>query len=387
MLEIVATLQSGLSVLGTLLPVLLLFPPALLLAGVWRALGAPPGWVWAAGGAPLVFGLVDGLALLALPRLGLSFGPAGFPWFGLSMLRLAIFLGLTVLWKYGGTLVTACLTPAGLRVGLALMWGLNLVVLGCALDALYIEPFRLTVTQLHLSAPPLGADRPLRIVQVSDLHVEYTTRREREVVARVAALEPDLIVLTGDYLNLSNVDDPRSRRDARDVLAQFHAPYGVYAIVGTVDRPDVMRELFTGLDITVLEDEVARVPLPEGELYLVGVSNLGWARDEAALPPLMREVPLDAYNILLYHTPDLADLAAAEGVDLYLAGHTHGGQIRLPFYGALVTFSRYGKRFEQGRYDLGATTLYISRGLGMEGWAMPRARFLCPPELVVIELE
>ena len=101
----------------------------------------------------------------------------------------------------------------------------------------------------------------------------------------------------------------------------------------------------------------------------------------------MHTVPPNAPTVLLYHTPDLIEVAAAEGVDLYLAGHTHGGQIRLPWYGALVTASRYGKRFEAGYYQVGPTQLYVSRGLGFEGLGAPRARFLCPPEIVELEVQ
>jgi predicted MPP superfamily phosphohydrolase len=82
----------------------------------------------------------------------------------------------------------------------------------------------------------------------------------------------------------------------------------------------------------------------------------------------------------------MAEAAAEEKVDLYLAGHTHGGQIRLPLFGAVFTASSYGKRYEQGLYEIGETTLYVSRGLGMEGQGAPRARFLCPPEIVAVDL-
>jgi predicted MPP superfamily phosphohydrolase len=88
----------------------------------------------------------------------------------------------------------------------------------------------------------------------------------------------------------------------------------------------------------------------------------------------------------LYHTPDLAPVAAAQGVDLQLSGHTHGGQVRLPFFGALFTSSLYGKKFEAGRYQVGALTLYVSRGIGLEGKGAPRARFLCPPEMILWEI-
>ena len=84
--------------------------------------------------------------------------------------------------------------------------------------------------------------------------------------------------------------------------------------------------------------------------------------------------------------PDLLPEASALGVDLVLSGHTHGGQWRLPGFGALLTNSRYGKRYEAGHYRQGDTHLIVSRGLGMEGFGMPRARFFCPPEVVLMTL-
>jgi predicted MPP superfamily phosphohydrolase len=78
--------------------------------------------------------------------------------------------------------------------------------------------------------------------------------------------------------------------------------------------------------------------------------------------------------------------ARRAGVDLYLCGHTHGGQIRLPLIGALVTSSKFWKRYEMGRYVEANTTLYVSRGIGMEGMGAPRARFLCPPEIELFEI-
>jgi predicted MPP superfamily phosphohydrolase len=90
--------------------------------------------------------------------------------------------------------------------------------------------------------------------------------------------------------------------------------------------------------------------------------------------------------VLLFHIPDAVPQAQAAGVDLYLAGHTHGGQLRLPWFGALVTGTDAGKRYEMGRYDLEGLTLYVSRGVGMEGMAAPRARLLSPPEIVCIDV-
>ena len=121
---------------------------------------------------------------------------------------------------------------------------------------------------------------------------------------------------------------------------------------------------------------------------LVGVAtshDLGL--DTARLDRALAGLPHDVLTILLYHSPDLILQAAERGVDLYLGGHTHGGQIRLPLYGAVVTSSLYGRRYVSGLFREGAMTMIISRGLGFEGGAAPRARFLCRPQIVSLTLQ
>jgi predicted MPP superfamily phosphohydrolase len=110
------------------------------------------------------------------------------------------------------------------------------------------------------------------------------------------------------------------------------------------------------------------------------------AIDGGQLRALLDQAPPGALTLLLYHTPDLMPQAALLGVDLYLAGHTHGGQWRLPGFGAILTSSKFWKRYEAGYYCEGATQLYVSRGLGLEGFGTPRARFFCPPEVVLFTL-
>jgi hypothetical protein len=334
-------------------------------------------WLWTTLPA-LVCGLLDGLLLVLLPALRLSFGPVGPPLFVYTMVRLIVLLpALSIL-----ALSHKRPSFAAAFLAAAVQFGLTLAVF----DGMYIEPFRLTVTDLPLQAPAFLPDRPLRILHLTDLHVEHPTRREAQVLEEAATLQPDLIVLTGDYVNPTYRDDPQTLAETRQILAQLQAPYGVYAVNGTVDTPERMVALFDGLEnVRVLDDESEILTFPGGRLALVGVTNTpDRARDVAALGSLIDELPAGAYSILLYHTPDLIETAS--GVNLYLAGHTHGGQVRLPGYGAFVTFSEYGKKYEMGEYTVGGTTLYVSRGLGMEGWGAPRLRFLCPPEMEVVEL-
>jgi predicted MPP superfamily phosphohydrolase len=221
------------------------------------------------------------------------------------------------------------------------------------------------------------------------LHIERVTARERQVVELARSLKPDVILYSGDFLNLSNVDDPVAWEQMRAILRELAAPLGVYVVTGSppVDKPEVMPQLLGGLDhIRWLRDE--RVTLDhDGQLIdIVGIACTHKPIVEgASLDNILHGDP-DNFTILLYHTPDLAPVAAEQGVDLQLCGHTHGGQVRLPCFGALYTSSLYGKKFEAGRYQVGALTLYVSRGIGLEGKGAPRARFLCPPEIVLWEI-
>ena len=172
-------------------------------------------------------------------------------------------------------------------------------------------------------------------------------------------------------------------------MAQFHAPGGLYAVWGTaeVDHPEFLRPALEELGIVVLEDRAVEVAAGEHRLWLMGVScTRDLNADGARLRRLLADAPPGAFTALLYHTPDLMPQAAALGVDLYLAGHTHGGQWRLPGFGAILTSSRYWKRYEAGHYREGRTHLYVSRGLGLEGFGTPRARLFSPPEVVAVTL-
>jgi len=375
---------------------------------VWMRLPAPPmGRRRRAVLAALAlasFGLLDWALLAALPRLGLSYGPLTFPLIAITALRLVVFtlLAMSVYASYSFNWLKSLrrlpflkalsgVYAAGrsariLNAALLCLWLANAALLALELDGLYLEPFDLRTSHVQLVGPLNASGQPLRILHLTDLHIERITRRERELIQRAAALHPDLILLTGDYTNVDYLDDERALRDTRTVLSQLSAPYGVYAVSGSTDSADLMENVFGGLPITVLADQLHKIQLGQQELYLVGVSNLGLRRDQQALAELMRQVSPAAYSILLYHTPDLVEVADRLHVDLYLAGHTHGGQVRLPIWGALITMSAYGKQYESGLYRLSSTALYVSRGIGLEGLSLPRVRFLCPPELVVLDL-
>jgi hypothetical protein len=267
---------------------------------------------------------------------------------------------------------------------------LQLLVWLLAAYGTLLEPFRLQVTRVDSrSAKLVNPGQPIRIVQLSDLHVERLTRRERALPAIVDGLSPDLIVFTGDFLSTTYHDDPQALADLGTLLKQFHAPHGIYAVWGTieVDLPTLLRPVLADLGITILEDQGIHLAVNGHDVWVMGIYPTREPEAEGAiLRDLLDRTPPGAYSLLLYHVPDLMPQASSLGVDLVLAGHTHGGQWRLPGFGAVLTSSRYWKRYEAGLYREGKTELYVSRGLGMEGFGAPRARFFCPPEVVALTI-
>jgi hypothetical protein len=351
--------------------------PAQLLP-TWAALTLIAAWPWEGqrllvGGVFVLSHLVDWVVLALLPVFHRSWGPVTPSLLGLTLVR-------TIL----SWLVAQILADG---VGIAVFGVLSATLNAVVAYATWIEPFRVGVTDAELIMPDWTGKQPLRLLQISDLHFEDDSPRERAVLEHVDALQPDLIVLTGDYLNLSSVYDPDAQAGARDFLAQLDAPLGVYAVTGSpvVDIATIVPRIFRELPIRWLDDEIVPIAWHGSEIQLLGIRcTRNVERDTRALKRLLSARSKSATTILLYHTPDLMPkiTGLGLGIDLYLAGHTHGGQLRLPLYGALFTSSRWGKRYEMGRYEAQGTTLYVSRGLGLEGLGAPRARFLAPPELV-----
>ncbi|MCE1252575.1 MAG: metallophosphoesterase [Anaerolineae bacterium] len=253
--------------------------------------------------------------------------------------------------------------------------------------AFYVEPFLLMDTFHEIKTQNIQSGARFRVVQVSDIHVERMTRREYALIRHVNNLKPDIVVVTGDYPNLSFINDVDTWDQITYIINHFEAPYGVYLINGSNETPERVRKLAKDSHAIALTDQVFHVNWQGGNVVLMGVNDIHFHQ-----PPvdnfrvLSKEVNEDEFVILLHHTPDLAEAAYDQKVDLYLAGHTHGGQIRVPFYGAVFTSSIFAKKYEMGTYLLKNMTLYVNRGVGMEGLDAPRARFLAPPEVVVFDL-
>lgn len=265
--------------------------------------------------------------------------------------------------------------------------------------AFAIEPrFRLKTTSYRFTPPrwPKFA-RPLRIAALADIHAcdpWMPLTRIEDIVRVTNELKPDLTVLLGDYVagmrQFRTGVVPMAEWSA--ALAKLSAPLGVYAVLGNHDWwTDVegVRKALTDRGIPVLENEARKLSRDGLEFWLAGLGDqLAYIRGRGHfegvhdLGATLRQVSDDAPMILLAHEPDIFP-EVPERVSLTMSGHTHGGQVRLPFIGSPVVPSRFGQRFAYGHIVENDRHLLVSGGLGCS--IMP-VRFGVPPEIVLLEL-
>jgi len=267
------------------------------------------------------------------------------------------------------------------RIGLA---GLGTYVLGRGAYCAFWEAYHLHVTRWDVPLPRLPGDLDgVRIALLSDIHIsrrlpdDYLERTMR----RLSELGAEAIMFTGDLAG--GPLDPLP--EYLDLLAEAQAPRGKYAILGNHDffenRSGPVTEFLREAGWQVLRNQNAPLPGTKGRIRIAGVDDPVTEHED--LDQALAEVPEEAVCVLLSHTPDLIEPAAAAGVDLMLAGHTHGGQIVLPFIGPPVVPSKYGAKYAWGLFDYQGTRMAVTRGVGM---IAPRIRFRCRPEIVQLTL-
>lgn len=248
--------------------------------------------------------------------------------------------------------------------------------IGCIAYAYFIEPYQLDVKHIKLTLAdiPRGT-KPIIVVQVSDLHSDAGVRLENKVAEEIEKLRPNVILFTGDAVNsfegalVFNAFAARIKRVAETFAVKgdwdfaFH-PHDILAESGLGSLSGFKIINANGI-----------------KLCIIGADSGASCKDASKFAP--KGLP----TIMMYHNPD-GDVVLDQdmkGIDLYVCGHTHGGQIALPFYGAMITQSVQGKKYESGLHRVGDAYQYTNRGIGMEGH-FPRLRFCSPPELTVFEL-
>jgi hypothetical protein len=367
---------------------------------------------------------------LILHWAGLAFRGGGFDWmtgalvvFALGALNMALFpaarsrihatgfrLVFSRVWILGS--VAALLTGLMLATVFALLYGSGWIFgveeardvgilwlggsvvtlgLGAGLWGSTVGNHRVRVDSLSFSIRNFSTElAQVKLVHVTDLHVGPLLRPDRlaRFVRRINELEADLIVITGDIFDFN----PDYIEEGCRELANLEARHGVFAVLGNHDHYTGTEAVASGLakwtTIRLLRDEWQVVDINGGSLVIAGLEDpqvINWMErhsESPALERLAQEIPDHLPCVLLSHRPSFFRQAERLGFPLMLAGHTHGGQIALPF-ATNHNMSRMISDQTRGVFLLGESTMYVNRGLGMAGFPL---RLNCPREIALIEL-
>lgn len=247
-----------------------------------------------------------------------------------------------------------------------------------------IEPRSLDLQQINLTLPRLSpAFDGYRIVQISDLHMERwgDWATFDRAIDRINSLAPDLIVITGDYVDVT-INGSEAEMSVR--LGRLHARDGVLGVMGNHDywdKIDDVHAVVAGAGIQDISNHVHTLRRGDAMLHIAGVDSVVEMR--ARLDLVLPQIPSKGAAVLLAHEPDYAFVSAASGrFDLQLSGHSHGGQVRVPILTHLV-LPPLARAFVMGLYCLDGMYVYVNRGLGVSGL---HARFRCRPEITLLTL-
>jgi predicted MPP superfamily phosphohydrolase len=280
------------------------------------------------------------------------------------------------------------------RTFLKRTFGSFLTVLGLGSGGYFyanrIEPNLLDINNQQMQHPfiPRSFDG-IKIVQFSDTHLgfQYNLNQFEKLVKKINNLKPDLIFFTGDL-----IDEPNKYPEINQlvpILQQLKAPLGQYCIFGNHDHggygSDIYRNIMETANFTVLLNESKPIKLKNGsKIYLIGIDDAMLGQPDLKLA--LNQVPNNMFKLLLSHAPDLAETAVQYQIHWQLSGHSHGGQVKIPFVGALVT-PPFARVYTEGLYTIGESsplTLYVNRGIGTTRLPF---RFMARPELTIFTLK
>lgn len=251
-----------------------------------------------------------------------------------------------------------------------------------------IEPGRLILHQETIRIDNWPPElRGLRVAVISDIHAGgwfIDNKKLRLIVERTNQLQPDLIVLAGDYMSPNSWHSERVEPEvSAAILKDFRAPLGVFSVLGNHDwwySGQKVRQGLEGNGIRVLDDEVVELKWRDSSFWLAGLADL-WTRPQH-IGETIAKVPQGKPVIALTHNPDIFP-RLAPSVQLLLAGHTHGGQVNFPLIGRPIEPSDFGQRYGAGHVFENGHHLFVTTGIGTS--ILP-IRFRVPPEIVLLTI-
>jgi predicted MPP superfamily phosphohydrolase len=272
-------------------------------------------------------------------------------------------------------------------VQIALLAGL-LLITACGVWGFLVEPNRLIVHQETIRIDNWPKELSgLRIAVISDIHTGapfINDKKLQQIVSTTNAVNPDLVVLLGDYMSHNSWHSHRVEPEVTAArLRDLRAPLGVYTVLGNHDwwyNGEKVRRAFEQNGIVVLENEVAEVKWRAGSFWLVGLADL-WTRPQRVNQTIAKAPP-GSTIIALTHNPDIFPVLP-RNVPLLLAGHTHGGQVNIPLIGRPIEPSNFGQRYAAGHVFENGHHLFVTTGIGTS--ILP-LRFRVPPEIAIVTL-
>jgi uncharacterized protein len=292
------------------------------------------------------------------------------------VITVAVLLGLLLFFVRRSKRLGLSLGAITFLIALLVLWGF------------LVEPNRLIVRQQTIQLANWPSELSgLKVAVISDIHADgwaVDDKKLRLIVERTNQLNPELIVILGDYISSDGMVTRRVQpEEFAAVLKNLHAPHGVYSVLGNHDwwyNGAKVRGALEQNGIKVLENEVVRLEVRGTSMCLAGLSDL-WTRPQK-MDETIDKVPQAEPMIALAHNPDIFP-KLPQRVPLLLAGHTHGGQVRFPFIGSVVHSSDFGERYTRGLVFENNHHLFVTTGIGTS--ILP-VRFGVPPEIVLLTL-
>lgn len=290
-----------------------------------------------------------------------------------------------------------------LKIVFRIVLGLLLIGIGLLTYAFLIEPNRLVVkeAEIRLKDWDKGLD-DFRIVMISDIHGGSNfidEQKIRTVVQKANEQDADMIVLLGDYVAQSYQDKSKLKMPVdkiADSLKGLQAKYGVYAVLGNNDywyNNDEIGRALEAAGYKILDDKVTLIKTDKGEFWLAGLKDLitfkSWKEySDYAKDVLKQRDVIGPKVVALTHNPDaivmITDkLMISDDFILMLAGHTHGGQVRFPYFGSPIVPSSFGQNYVQGELSEKGVKMFVTTGIGT---SIIPVRFGVPPEIVVLTI-
>ena len=242
----------------------------------------------------------------------------------------------------------------------------------------FIEPNIIVIKKYKLNNSEI---KNLRIVFASDFHIAKKQKnRFKKIVKKINKLKPDIMLSAGDFVNGYSEKQTLPIKDIADGLSKIQTNYGFYTVLGNHDwwqNGAYIKSILEQNNINVLENESIKLNINKSQITIAGLEDL-----QTRLPNPNKALKHSTKTtILLTHNPD-PFFSIEKEVYLTLAGHNHGGQVQIPFYGALIVPAKSGTKYANGFFKHNNNTLIVTKGLGD---SIMNVRFCCVPEIIVID--